>query len=111
MSTESIDYRWAAATEPALPGVVRQPGSAIVWLRGDDQPSGLRPPGTDRRITPLLIRTLELVAAGLTNVAIAQELGTSPHTVKSNVGRLCRALRAHDRANAVLIGMRLGLIP
>lgn len=55
-------------------------------------------------------RVLELIADGSTNAAIAAQLGVSASTVKSLVGRLLTKLDASDRANAVSIAIRRGLI-
>lgn len=57
-----------------------------------------------------LIETLRLVAEGLTNRQIAAELHLSENTVKCRVRALFRDLVARDRAHAVAIGMRRGLI-
>ena len=55
-------------------------------------------------------RVLELIADGSTNAAIAAQLGVSASTVKSLVGALLTKLDASDRANAVSIALRRGLI-
>jgi DNA-binding NarL/FixJ family response regulator len=55
-------------------------------------------------------QVLQLIAQGLPNREIGRALGISEDTVKTHTGRLYRKLGAHDRANAVLLGSRRGLI-
>lgn len=54
--------------------------------------------------------TLRLAANGMTNQAIARELGVAEETVKTRMQVLRRKLRAADRAHAVAIGFALGLL-
>jgi DNA-binding NarL/FixJ family response regulator len=53
---------------------------------------------------------LALVAAGLSNDAIAERLVVSPHTVKTHVNRAMTKLGAHDRAQLVVIAYETGLV-
>lgn len=53
---------------------------------------------------------LALVATGLTGVEIASRLSISPPTVESHVGNAMRKLSATNRAHAIAIAMRAGLI-
>jgi DNA-binding CsgD family transcriptional regulator len=57
-----------------------------------------------------LLDTLRLVADGLTNRQIGDRLHISENTVKCRVRALFRDLEARDRAQAVAVGMRRGLI-
>jgi len=57
-----------------------------------------------------LWQTLRLVAEGRTNHSIGVELGVSENTVKSRLRAILRDLKARDRAHAVAVGMRRGLI-
>lgn len=50
------------------------------------------------------------MANGLTNDQIANSLGLSVETVKTTAKRLFRRLRAVDRAHAVALGFRCGLL-
>jgi DNA-binding NarL/FixJ family response regulator len=52
---------------------------------------------------------LRLVAAGLSNAAIAQELTVSPHTVHRHVASVLRKLDVPTRAAAAAEATRLGL--
>lgn len=55
-------------------------------------------------------QTLLLAANGHTNRSIARQLGIAEETVKTAMARLRRKLRAADRAHAVAVALRLGLI-
>jgi DNA-binding NarL/FixJ family response regulator len=63
-----------------------------------------------RELTPRELDVLRLVAAGRTNAAIGVELGVAASTVKTHIASLLDKLEAHDRAHAVAIGLRTGLI-
>jgi DNA-binding NarL/FixJ family response regulator len=51
-----------------------------------------------------------LVAEGLSNEEIARRLFISPATAKTHVSRAMRELRAHDRAQLVVIAYESGLV-
>ncbi len=53
---------------------------------------------------------LQKVAYGATTKVVAQELGISPHTVKTHLERIFEKLGANDRAQAVAIAIRKGLV-
>jgi DNA-binding NarL/FixJ family response regulator len=53
---------------------------------------------------------LGLLAAGLTQLDIAQELYISPKTVASHIQRILAKLGVHSRAQAVAIAHRHGLV-
>jgi two-component system response regulator DesR len=53
---------------------------------------------------------LELIGAGSTNREIAQRLYLSPHTVKEHTSALYRKLGARNRAEAVQLAQRIGLL-
>jgi DNA-binding NarL/FixJ family response regulator len=56
------------------------------------------------------IQVLQLIAEGLVNREIGQELFLSEETVKSHVRHLLAKLQARSRAHAVAVGFRRGLI-
>lgn len=56
-------------------------------------------------------QVLSGIARGLTRTAIATELHVEPNTIKTHVRNLLRALDAHDRAHAVALAYRAGLLP
>ncbi|MEX2420687.1 MAG: response regulator transcription factor, partial [Actinomycetota bacterium] len=53
---------------------------------------------------------LQKVAYGATTKVVAEELGISPHTVKTHLERVFEKLNANDRAQAVAIAIRKGLV-
>lgn len=53
---------------------------------------------------------LQQLAAGRTSQEIAEELFISLKTVKNHLGSIYAKLEAHNRTQAVLSGMRLGLV-
>ncbi|NYD43787.1 response regulator [Nocardioides panaciterrulae] len=54
---------------------------------------------------------LGLVAGGLTNAAIAEQLVVSVHTVRNHVANLSAKLGAHSKLEALSIAVREGLLP
>lgn len=68
----------------------------------------------DDIITPLTSREsqiLTLVAEGNQNKQIARILGVSEQTIKNHVSTILRKLNANDRAHAVMLAIRNGLVP
>jgi DNA-binding NarL/FixJ family response regulator len=61
-------------------------------------------------LTERELEVLHLVARGMTNVAIAEELVLSPHTVRNHVASLSRKLGAHSKLEALSIALRRGLV-
>ena len=62
---------------------------------------------------PLSRRELEIlqkISFGATTKQVAHDLGISPHTVKTHLERIYEKLGANDRAQAVAIAMRKGLV-
>ena len=53
---------------------------------------------------------LQKVAFGATTREVAMDLGISPHTVKTHLERIFEKLGANDRAQAVAIAIRSGLV-
>ncbi|HEX9718011.1 MAG TPA: response regulator transcription factor [Actinomycetota bacterium] len=53
---------------------------------------------------------LQKVAFGATTKEVAHDLGISPHTVKTHLERIFEKLGANDRAQAVAIAIRSGLV-
>ncbi|HET9719012.1 MAG TPA: response regulator transcription factor [Solirubrobacteraceae bacterium] len=53
---------------------------------------------------------LSLIAAGCTNREIAEHLFLSPHTVKEHTSAVYRKLSARNRAEAVQLAQRMGLL-
>jgi two-component system, NarL family, nitrate/nitrite response regulator NarL len=64
-------------------------------------------------VEPLTAReteVLELVASGLSNKQIAEELKISAHTVKFHVNAILAKLDVHSRTEAVVKAMQLGVV-
>ncbi|GER10860.1 LuxR C-terminal-related transcriptional regulator [Variovorax boronicumulans] len=61
-------------------------------------------------LSPRQADTLHGLARGLPTKSIARELGLSEHTVKEYIGTLFQALGVHNRTEAVITGIRLGLL-
>ena len=53
---------------------------------------------------------LQKVADGATTRQVATDLGISPHTVKTHLERIFEKLAANDRAQAVAIAIRQGIV-
>jgi DNA-binding NarL/FixJ family response regulator len=64
-----------------------------------------------RLLTPRELTVLRLVAAGLPNRAIAESLAISERTVKFHVTALLNKLGADNRAQAVALAGRRGILP
>jgi len=62
-------------------------------------------------ITPRELEILELIARGLSNREIAEQLFVSENTVKTHSSRLFDKLSARRRTQAVQLGKEFGLIP
>jgi DNA-binding NarL/FixJ family response regulator len=62
------------------------------------------------RITGSSLIQLRMIAGGMTNAEIGRQLGKSENTIKASLKALFRTIGARDRAHAVLIGCRAGLI-
>jgi DNA-binding NarL/FixJ family response regulator len=69
--------------------------------------------GEGPKAAPLSKREREIlqkVADGSTTRQVATELGISPHTVKTHLERIFEKLGANDRAQAVAIAIRTGIV-
>jgi DNA-binding NarL/FixJ family response regulator len=61
-------------------------------------------------LSPRETEILQMVAYGSTTKEVASKLTISPHTVKTHLERIFEKLRANDRAEAVAIALRRGLV-
>ncbi len=64
----------------------------------------------DDELTPREIDVLRLIGAGNANKMIADQLSIGEATVKSHVTNILSKLGANDRAHAVTIGLKRGII-
>jgi DNA-binding NarL/FixJ family response regulator len=65
---------------------------------------------TDDRLTEREIDVVKLIAAGNSNKQIADQLSIGEATVKSHVTNILSKLSANDRAHAVTIALKRGII-
>jgi DNA-binding NarL/FixJ family response regulator len=91
LSLRDEAHRWGASPAAALPAV---PGL----------------PFAPEPLTPRELEVFELVGKGLSNRDIGGVLGISAHTAKYHVGQILAKVGAATRAEAVHLGLRLGLI-
>jgi DNA-binding NarL/FixJ family response regulator len=93
-------------------------GTDPAW-DGTGEPADVRPPGVryvpdlrgmPRALTHREQEILQLAADGHPNREIAEQLGLSPLTIKSHLGRIGRKLGSGDRAQLVLLALRAGAI-
>lgn len=86
----------------ALPAADRPP--TLAWMRV------CTAAGAVTELSAREIQVLQGVADGRTNGDIAADLRLSPLTVKSHLARIGRKLGTGDRAHAVLLALRAGVI-
>lgn len=80
-------------------------------LAGSFMPSSLeQQEDLEEMLTPREMEVLQLLAEGLTNKAIANELNISRHTVKFHVNAILGKLNAQSRTEAVVRATRSGLL-
>jgi DNA-binding CsgD family transcriptional regulator len=83
-------------------------GAVIRALRG--QPVAAEPLDADGPLSPREREVLALVAQGLSDHAIADQLIVSPHTVHRHVANIRTKLGSGSRAAAVAEAARIGLL-
>jgi two-component system nitrate/nitrite response regulator NarL len=95
------------AVAAAARGEVRMPTDVQTELVGEirRQFKGDRP-----RLTPREVDVLRMVAEGLTTPQIATRLVLGPATIKSHLQTLYEKLGVSDRASAVAVAMRQGIL-
>src|SRR4051812_29820631 len=115
-------FAWAALPRDAEPArivaAVRAVAVGLVALDPEllattlaGQPAGPLPGAPDLdELTAREREMLTLVAIGLTNKAIAQQLSISDHTVKFHVAAILAKLDAESRTEAVHVAARRGLL-
>ena len=88
---------------------MRQETPLVSASRGG-QIGALRKRPAANRLSMRERQVLQLIADGFGNRAIAATLFVSEETVKTHVQRVLRKLDASSRANAVAIGIRVGVV-
>lgn len=100
----------------ALAAAVRAVAAGMVVLDPAFTPRGARVldsiehPDTNTHLTTREHEVLALLAAGMTNKAIARSLAISEHTVKFHVSAVLAKLDARSRTEAVTAAARRGLL-
>ena len=90
--------------------------AAVIAVMGDHSyrspslRSGELPYLSCPRLTPREYEVLDLLASGLSDREIAQQLVVSEETSRTYTKRLLRTLQVNNRVQAVLKGMRCGMI-
>jgi len=109
LSLHADDAKLRAALAAVMQGLsVREDGLPRVG-----NGAGAHPVSKDAPLDPLTSRELEvfeLLANGLTNRDIGEALHISAHTAKFHVAQILDKTGAATRAEAVRLGLRLGLI-
>ncbi len=109
---ESTGDELVAAVQAVAAGlIVGHPNSFMPLLDQLAESPHTRPTLTDGEVlTPRELDVLQLLAAGLTNRAIAHQLTVSENTIKFHVGSILMKLGAASRAEAVATAARRGLL-
>ena len=94
----------ARGEELLAPSVTRRLIEEFVAHGRREPPAGLQ------RLTGREREVLQLVAAGLSNGEIAQQLVVSVETVKTHVSRILDKLGIRDRVQAVILAYEVGLV-
>jgi DNA-binding NarL/FixJ family response regulator len=68
------------------------------------------PRGSDSPLSAREVQILQHIASGSSTKEVARDLGISVHTVKTHLERIFDKLGANDRAQAVAIALRLGVV-
>jgi pimeloyl-ACP methyl ester carboxylesterase/DNA-binding CsgD family transcriptional regulator len=83
---------------------------SFLGAAADAEPAaGRTPAGVFQDLTPRELEVLELLAAGASNAAIAQELFLTTKTVRNCVSRIYTKLDAESRAQAIVLAREAGL--
>ena len=99
-----------AAIQASVAGLVVIHPDALDSLLSTDAEKQSELDYSDQILTPREIEVLRMIAEGLGNKEIASKLGISDHTVKFHISSTFAKLGASNRAEAVTLGIRHGLI-
>ena len=107
LSREAGSSEIVAALAAAAAGLVTLPPGTFEQLLSDPRPV---PAELEEPLSRRELEVLAMLAEGLSNKLIAHRLGISDHTVKFHVTSILSKMRAGSRTDAVMQGIRLGLI-
>jgi NarL family two-component system response regulator LiaR len=85
-------------------------GKLVERLREVDDRSAHDPPPVDDGLTDRETEILRLIASGMDNAAIADQLIISPKTVKNHVASILEKLGLENRIQAAVYAVRRGLV-
>ncbi len=101
----------AASIEAVAAGlIVLHPSALPVAAMKAASARRARGEGRTIPLTPRELEVLGMMAEGMGNRAIAQNLGISSHTVKFHIAAVLDKLNVRSRTEAVTAGLRLGLL-
>jgi DNA-binding NarL/FixJ family response regulator len=98
------------ATREEMAATVVHVLTDAVWRRSAATPRTVEGAGPTPTLTEREMQVLTGMSRGRSNAEIGKELFLSEDTVKTHARRLFRKLGAADRAQAVAIGFRWGLV-
>lgn len=81
----------------------------IQEMKGEERPKSTAQPLTDDPLTNRELEILRLVAGGLTNQEIAEQLVVSERTVRTHVSNILGKLHLANRTQAALYALREGI--
>lgn len=107
LPAEASPEEIVAAVASAAAGLVTLPPAAIELLSQASRPAS---EALEDPLTPRELEVLAMLAEGLSNKLLAYRLGISEHTVKFHITSILTKLQAGSRTDAVMQGIRRGLI-
>jgi NarL family two-component system response regulator YdfI len=107
LSADASAAEIGAAISSAAIGLITVQQSALDVLGAEGRPT---PAALEEPLSPREREVLALLAEGLSNKVLAFRLGISEHTVKFHITSIMGKLRAGSRTDAVMQGIRRGLI-
>jgi DNA-binding NarL/FixJ family response regulator len=105
-------YVLKVANEEEIIGAIRMVYGGGVYLQPEIQPLvvGVLQSQSTINLSEREVDVLRLVAQGISNRAIGARLKISEDRVKQHISLILEKLRAHDRAHAVAIAVREGIV-
>jgi len=107
LSPEASPEEIVAAVTGAAAGLVTLQPAGLELLSHGTRPLS---DALDDPLTPRELEVLAMLAEGISNKMLAYRLGISEHTVKFHITSILTKLRAGSRTDAVMQGIRRGLI-